>query len=118
MSTTASLLAIGGFSSSIAGCLDYPPEYYEGVAPGTIVVSHIFVCETKKESEAVATFLDIDLYNFDTHFFNNFQAKKLVDRSRSELPEYTDGGYVVDRDYYVFVKLVLFGFDFILLPGH
>jgi hypothetical protein len=67
MGMDADLLAIGPFSSDIADILDYPPEYYEGVKPGTKVITTVFLCETTDQSNGLAEALGIDPWDFGAH---------------------------------------------------
>lgn len=67
MELNASLLAIGPFSQTVADCLSYATESYDGVPDGTIVLSELFVCPTDSVSRELASAVGAEPWDFTTH---------------------------------------------------
>ena len=71
MGMDANVICIGKFSHEIIDCLEYGPEFYKGVVPGTIIITHLFNCTTSDQSRWLAEALGGKAWDFNTHCIAN-----------------------------------------------
>ena len=112
MGMDADLLAIGPFSPDIAGMLDYSAECYEGVKPGTKVVTTLFSCVTSDESNELAEALGIAPWDFGAH---EIDIKNVNAKALTEFAESTAENEL--KDVQIFVTLASKGFIFFFRPN-
>lgn len=114
MGMDADLIAIGPFSEDIIGMLDYPPEYYEGVKPGTRVITTVFTCNTSDASNELADALGIAPWDFGAH---EIDFKGVNPEALTEWVE--EGGSAENelKDVEIFLTLARKGFIFFFRPN-
>lgn len=105
MGLDSKLLAIGNFCESISDCMDYTEEHFTNIKKGYPIATIVFSCWTTSISRNLAEMLEIEVWDFSTHFIPNDKAKKLI------LDDFPEKESV--RDFY---KLVGAGFHFYFLP--
>jgi hypothetical protein len=108
MGMDAELLAMGRFSQSVVGFLQYPADFYAGIPDDAIIITHVCNAVTSRGSELLAKALGIDPWRFDQHCY-----RAGVDANLSELEEAIENPEDVVR----FLGLREAGFMFHYLPN-
>jgi hypothetical protein len=106
MGLDAQVIAIGPFSSSVLPALEYSPQYYVGVSPGTVVVSNVFVACTSSASHQLAAAFGVGAMELGRHELS-------PERANHELLVEVFG----ERDVEQFQLLARSGFRFYYLPN-
>lgn len=116
MGMSASVLAIGSFSSDIADCLEYWAGSYRTTRPGTIVVRELFgIDEGSPSSREFAACLGIsDPWDFNQ---NPFDPHRIDVERLKALFETLSGGDDYLKDLGRLLKLREHGFLMIFRPN-
>jgi hypothetical protein len=75
MGLDSNVLCIGMFSEEIVDCLNYGPEFYEGITPGTIITATLLDCNTTDQSRQLAEALNTAPWDFERHCINKENVK-------------------------------------------
>jgi hypothetical protein len=70
MGLDAQVIAIGPYSSEVASSLEYAESFYFGVAPGTIVVTNVFLACTSEDSHKLASAFGVGSMELGKHKLN------------------------------------------------
>ena len=106
MSLDAQVIAIGPFSLGVLPALECPSQFYAGIAPGTIVVSNVFVAPTSEQSHQLAAAFGVGVMELGRHVLCPKDANL-------KLLEEVFGKQDVDG----FLLLAESGFQFYYLPN-
>lgn len=74
MGLDAQLIAIGPFSAEVASALEYGPDFYSAVKPGTTVVSNVFIAGTSDASHKLAAAFGVGAMELGRHKLDGNQA--------------------------------------------
>ena len=67
MGLDAQVIAIGPYSSEIVSSLEYGEKFYTGVAPGTTVVTNVFLAGTSDASNKLASAFGVEAMELGRH---------------------------------------------------
>ena len=106
MGLNAQLIAIGPFSSGVVLALEYGPDAYSMVPPGSIVVSNVFIAETSDASHRLAAAFGVGAMELGRH---------KLDASHANTDALID--LFGEEEVAQFQCLVRHGFTFYFLPN-
>jgi len=67
MGLDAQVIAVGPFSPSALPALEYGPDFYASVAPGTTVVSNVFLAGTSEASHQLSAAFGVGAMELGKH---------------------------------------------------
>ena len=108
MSTNAHLIGVGPFSEDIVNYLDYPVHWYKEVMNGHRVITHLFLCSSKYETDQLCNILGIEAMEFSTHEIKKSKIDFL------DLNIWCENRDIMDH-YLGFEKLLDQGFEFMFV---
>lgn len=114
MGMNADVIAIGPFSKSIAGLLDYPAEFYDNTKPGTTVITTFCSAPGINTSNMLAAAMGVDPWDFNTH---KIDSENII-RGLGALTEFAfaTGESVIELNEH-FNRLAKEGFTFFFRPN-
>ena len=112
MGMNAEIIAIGKFSKNVKDALDYAGYFYDDVKEGTWVITSLFHCNTSSASRDLASALNLDPWDFNTHYFKYNQLMLAPLQNMIDSDSLFDESYIDD-----FKLLAENGFKFIYRPN-
>jgi hypothetical protein len=106
MGLGAQVIAVGPFSPNVLPALEYGPEFYAAVVPGTTVVSNVFLAGTSEASHQLAAAFGVGAMDLGKH-------ELLPECANYELLVEVFGEQALQQ----FVLLARSGFRFFYLPN-
>lgn len=106
MGLDAQVIAIGPYSNEVASSLEYGESFYVGVAPGTIVVTNVFLACTSEDSHRLASAFGVGAMDLGRH---------KVDPDKADVAKLID--IFGENNVAQFQCLARNGFDFFYLPN-
>ena len=70
MGLDAQVIAIGPYSSEVVSSLEYGESFYVGVAPGTVIVTNVFLACTSEDSHKLASAFGVGAMELGKHKLN------------------------------------------------
>lgn len=106
MGLDAQVIAVGPFSQSVLPALEYGPEFYAALIPGTTIVSNVFLAGTSEASHQLAAAFGVGAMELGKHELH-------PERANHELLAEVFG----EQNLAQFVLLAQAGFRFYYLPN-
>lgn len=106
MGLDAQVIAIGHYSIEVATSLEYGTSFYAGVAPGTVVVTNVFIAGTSGDSHSLASAFGVGAMELGKH---------KLDPGRANIAQLTD--LFGENSVTQFQCLARHGFNFFYLPN-
>ncbi|CAG1021595.1 hypothetical protein MTYM_01108 [Methylococcales bacterium] len=106
MGLDAQVIAIGPYSSEVTTSLEYGTPFYAGIAPGSVVVTNVFIAGTSESSHKLASAFGVGAMELGKH---------KLDPGGANIAQLTD--LFGEDNVAQFQCLARHGFSFFYLPN-